>query len=215
MYCTGQHACVFRVKGGRKGMRHDPEVKAEVEAMYKKGIPRQDISESTKIPLSTISCWTRHTVSEPLSFITCVVCGRQKRTLNIQQRYCSESCKNRANYHRRRDRGQTKRPEPEPQKCEQCHKEYIPTHGNVSKYCGEACRESAAKVRQWKGTKGAFDESLNRLLRANKEEFGINRDKYREDIEIVENYDRKNRISLSQVEQDQVQKIYRILSRSS
>ena len=196
-------------------MKYDPDVKAEVQEIYRSGKPRAQISKEKGIPLSTISYWTRHTVSELLSFITCVVCGRQKRTLNIQQRYCSESCKNRANYHRRRDRGQTKCPEPEPQKCEQCHKEYIPTHGNVSKYCGEACRESAAKVRQWKGTKGAFDESLNRLLRANKEEFGINRDKYREDIEIVENYDRKNRISLSQVEQDQVQKIYRILSRSS
>lgn len=190
-------------------MRHDPEVKAEVQEMYRSGKPRAQISKEKEIPLSTVSYWTRHTVSEPLLFITCVVCGKQKRTLNIRQRYCSESCKNRANYHRRRDRGQVKQPEPEPQKCEQCHKEYIPTRGNVSKYCGEACRESASKLRQQKGTKGAFDESLNRLLRAIKEEFGIDRDEYREDIEIVENYDRKNRASLSQVEQDQVQKIYK------
>ena len=138
MYCTGQRACIFRVKGDRKDMRHDPEVKAEVEAMYKKGICRRDISESTKIPLSTIGYWTRHIVSEPLSFITCLVCGKQKRTLNIRQRYCSESCKNRANYHRRRDRGQTKRPEP--QRCNHCHEKYVPTRGNVSKYCGETCR---------------------------------------------------------------------------
>ena len=196
-------------------MRYDPEVKAEVKEMYQKGIPRRDISESKDIPLSTISYWTRYTVSEPLSFITCEECGKQKRTLNIRQVYCSSPCKNRANHRRRRDRGQTKRQKPEPQKCEQCHEEYVPTRGNVSKYCGEACRESASKLRHQKGTKGAFDESLNRLLRANKEEFRIDRNKYREDIEIVENYDRKNRLSLSQVEQDQVQKIYRILSRSS
>ena len=196
-------------------MKYAPAVKSAVQEMYRAGTPRAQISEEKGIPLSTIGYWTRHIVSEPLSFITCVVCGKQKRTLNIRQVYCSEPCKNRANHRRRRDRGQTNRPQPEPQLCEQCHEEYVPTRGNVSKYCGEACRERAAEVRRWKGAKGTFDESLNRLLRAIKEEFKIDRNKYREDIEIVKNYDRKNRALLSQTEHDQVQKIYHILSVSS
>ena len=67
-------------------------------------MPRRRISESQGIPLSTVRSWTQDIVSAEATQIKCVVCGKKKRTLNIKQVYCSISCKNRANYQRRRQR---------------------------------------------------------------------------------------------------------------
>ena len=90
-------------------MKYAPEVKLEIQEMYQEGTPRRRISELKKIPLSTIKSWTRGMVSKPLSFITCTVCGEKTRTLNIQQIYCSLSCKNKANYQQRLERKREKR----------------------------------------------------------------------------------------------------------
>ena len=57
-------------------MKYVPEVKSEVQEIYRAGKPRAQISEEKGIPLSTVSHWTRHIVSEPLSFITCEECGK-------------------------------------------------------------------------------------------------------------------------------------------
>ena len=90
-------------------MRYDSPVKSEVQQMYREGTPRRRISELKGIPLSTIKLWTRGMVSNPLSFITCAICGEKKRTRNIQRIYCSLSCKNKANYQQRLERERAKR----------------------------------------------------------------------------------------------------------
>ena len=90
-------------------MKYAPEVKSEVQEMYRGGTLRRRIAELKKIPLSTIKSWTRGMVSKPLSFITCTVCGEKTRTLNIQRIYCSQSCKNKANYQQRLEREREKR----------------------------------------------------------------------------------------------------------
>ena len=90
-------------------MKYAPAVKSAVQEMYRGGTPRRRISELKKIPLSTIKSWTRGMVSKPLSFITCAVCGEKTRTLNIQRIYCSQSCKNKANYQQRLEREREKR----------------------------------------------------------------------------------------------------------
>ena len=90
-------------------MKYAPEVKSEVQEMYRGGTPSRRISELKKIPLSTIKSWTRGMVSKPLSFITCAVCGEKTGTLNIQRIYCSQSCKNKANYQQRLEREREER----------------------------------------------------------------------------------------------------------
>ena len=90
-------------------MRYDSPVKSEVQQMYREGTPRRRISELKGIPLSTIKLWTRGMVSNPLSFITCAICGEKKRTPNIQRIYCSLSCKNKANYQQRLEQERAKR----------------------------------------------------------------------------------------------------------
>ena len=90
-------------------MKYTPEVKSAVQEMYRGGTPRRRISELKKISLSTIKSWTRGMVSKPLSFITCAVCGEKTGTLNIQRIYCSQSCKNKANYQQRLERDREKR----------------------------------------------------------------------------------------------------------
>ena len=90
-------------------MKYAPEVKSEVQEMYRGGTPSRRISELKKISLSTIKSWTRGMVSKPLSFITCAVCGEKTGTLNIQRIYCSQSCKNKANYQQRLEREREER----------------------------------------------------------------------------------------------------------
>ena len=105
--------------------------KDKVIDSYLEGTPRREISEKMGIPPSTVRSWTKDIVPTALSSITCVVCGKKKRTPNIQQIYCSNKCKNRANYQRRLKRANKALG---PRSCDRCGKEYQPKHGNA-RYC--------------------------------------------------------------------------------
>ena len=105
--------------------------------MYQAWHSCREISESREISLSTIRSWTVDVLRSPGTFF-CALCGKKKRTLNIQQIYCSMKCKNRANYQRHNALG--------PRPCDRCGKKYQPKHGNA-RYCSVICRKRKTQDR--------------------------------------------------------------------
>ena len=81
-------------------MAYSEKDKSKVINLYESGMPRVKIAKEEGISLSTVRNWTKETVSAPLSFLTCPQCKKRRRRLNIQQKYCSKSCKNAAAYRR-------------------------------------------------------------------------------------------------------------------
>ena len=199
-------------------MGYDLSMKEKVVEMYCGGTPLREIYERKGIPLSTIRSWTKDIVSAPLLMFKCAVCRKQKRTLNIQQIYCSESCKNRANYQRRRER-QRETSVPDTHVCQQCGKRYNPTHSNAVKYCSESCRKSAARdqlaVRrdqsQTKSEKEQFNRCIETLLQARQDamDMKLDRDKYRAELDTLEQFLANG--SPTQLERDTIQEIFRSL----
>ena len=124
-------------------MTYKMAVKEEVQAMYQAGRSCREISELKGIPLSTIRSWTVDVLLSPGTLL-CAVCGKKKRTSNIQQIYCSESCKNRANYQRRLKKTSKALG---PRSCDRCGKEYQPKHGNA-RYCSVRCRTLKTQERK-------------------------------------------------------------------
>ena len=198
-------------------MGYDLSMKEKVVEMYCEGTRRREIYERKGIPLSTIRSWTKDIVSAPLLMFKCAVCRKQKRTLNIQQIYCSESCKNRANYQRRRER-QRETSVPDTHVCQQCGKRYNPTHGNAVKYCSESCRKSAARSRRLKqgnqlqaqASKEQFNQCLELLWKARSDamDLNIHRAVYRTELDIVTEYYAAHKSLLTEREYYRVQEVF-------
>ena len=196
-------------------MKYKPEVKSEVIDLYRGGIPRRRISESKGILLSTVRSWTQDIVSAEATQIKCVVCGKKKRTLNIRQVYCSISCKNRANYQRRRQREVAV---PDTRICQHCGNRYQPRHGNAIKYCGTECRNKASVGRlkrsqvqsQVRSEKEHFDRCVECVLQARKEasDMKIDRKQYRSEIDTIAEYFATYKRSFSQQAFDTIQQIF-------
>ena len=65
---------------------------------------------------------------------TCPVCGNEFVTyIKNARKYCSDDCKHKADYKRKR-----KRQYPMPRVCDICGKEFMATHWH-SRYCSEFC----------------------------------------------------------------------------
>lgn len=208
-------------------MRYPAEVREKAIRLYQEGTPRRQIAEQMEIPLATIRSWTKEIVSIPLSFIKCKECGKKKRTLNIQQEYCSTSCKNRANYKRRRDKERPLEQRPH-QICQHCKKQYQPTHRHQTKYCSKKCRTKEAnekrrrklehdriqaeqKRRRIQLEQTHIETLIERLLKAKLErgDLKIDGDKYSTEIDFVTEYWHKNMRSLSEVQEYKIQEIFR------
>ena len=127
-------------------MAYSEKEKSQVIDLYESGMPRGEIAKKEGISLSTVANWTKETVSAPLSFLTCPRCKKRRRRLNIQQKYCSKSCKNAAAYRRSVQRVDgTATP---PQQCDHCGRRYTPKHGNALIYCSKRCRTAASNQRR-------------------------------------------------------------------
>ena len=127
-------------------MAYSEKEKSKVINLYESGMPRVKIAKEEGISLSTVRNWTKETVSAPLSFLTCPQCKKRRRRLNIQQKYCSKSCKNAAAY--RRSVQQADGTAAQPRQCRHCGERYIPKHGNALRYCSKQCRTAASNQRR-------------------------------------------------------------------
>ena len=199
-------------------MKYDEAVRSEVINQYLGGKPRRQIAETKGIPLSTVRSWTKDIVSAEAMQIKCAVCGKQKRTLNIQQVYCSMSCKNRANYLRRRERERLTSAVPDTRICDYCGKRSVPSHGNGVKYCCATCRKRA--VQQRRAVKQAiarrfsekhkFNQSLETVLQARRDAINdgrISRAEYRTELDTIEQYLRQG--NPTPIERESIQLIFR------
>ena len=213
------------------------EVKEQVRDLYRSGIPRREISNRMGIPLSTVRSWTVDEVSVPLSFITCVFCKKRKRTHNIQKRYCSQKCRDKVSYIRRKEKA--------PQQpielriCEHCGKPYKPTHRNALKYCTTKCRQRAKKQRlhhqraqdrqvleeqrlqqeqqrlQEQLSEEHFNSCLELLWEVRKRSMNLKIDgnRYSNEIEIITAYNAEHRYELSETDEYRVQVIFKSIIR--
>ena len=204
-------------------MRYPAEVREQAIQLYQEGTPRRQIADQMEIPSSTIRSWTKEIVSIPLSFIKCKVCRKKKRIPNIQQQYCSTSCKNRASYLRRLEKERLLESRPH-QICQHCEKQYQPAHRHATKYCSKKCRIKASNDKRRRKLEHArqkrrriqleqthIETLIERLLKARGErgDLKIDRDKYSTEIAIVEEYWDKNMRSLSEVQEYKIQEIFR------
>ena len=208
-------------------MRYPAEVREQAIQLYQEGTPRRQIADQMEIPSSTIRSWTKEIVSIPLSFIECKVCRKKKRTPNIQQQYCSTSCKNRASYLRRLEK---ERPleSRRHQICQHCEKQYQPAHRHRTKYCSKKCSTKASNDKRRRKLEHAriqaeqkrrriqleqthIETLIERLLKARGErgDLKIDGDKYRMEIDFITEYWRKNMRSLSEVQEYKIQEIFR------
>lgn len=208
-------------------MRYPAEVREQAIQLYQEGTPRRQIADQMEIPSSTIRSWTKEIVSIPLSFIKCKVCRKKKRTPNIQQKYCSTSCKNRASYLRclEKERPLESRPH---QICQHCEKQYQPAHRHATKYCSKKCSTKASNDKRRRKLEHAriqaeqkrrriqleqthIDTLIQRLLKARGERGDLKIDgaKYRMEIDFITEYRRKNMRSLSEMEEYKIQEIFR------
>ena len=194
-------------------MRYSQAVKSEVRQLYREGNPRSRISESKGITLSTIRLWTKE-ISPRVLFITCEMCGKQKRTLNIQRRYCSDRCRSHAYYRRERQKSS-----PAEYSCAHCGERYSPTHGN-QKFCTVECRQQAAIHRAYyrrrisRQVEETFNAAMGILFRARKSDphLKIDQPTYRSELDIVQKYYDKNKDSLSEREIYNIQFIFQAAS---
>ena len=215
-------------------MRYPAEVREKAIRLYQEGTPRSQIAEQMEIPLATIRSWTKEIVSIPLSFIKCKECGKKKRTLNIQQEYCSPSCKNRASYLRRLEKERLLESRPH-QICQHCEKQYQPAHRHATKYCSKKCSIKASNDKRRRKLEHArfqkeqarrreeeerrrieleqthIDTLIEKLLKAKgeRDDLKIDGHKYREEIDFVTEYRNKNRQSLSEVQEYKIQDIFK------
>lgn len=183
------------------GRGYDVKVREGVKEMYKGGTRRSLIVKITGIPLSTIYSWTKDVFSPSLVLIQCEACDKKIRTLNINQKYCSPSCKKHAYYLRRKQRN----PLLKVLKfvCEHCGQAYQPAHGNAKKYCSEECRKAAANQRRQNHReveadqleRATFESALDRLRQARRDALNMRIDstKHSGDIDIVTEYFNKYR----------------------
>ena len=200
-------------------MTYKMAVKEEVQAMYQAGLSCREISESKGIPLSTIRSWTVDVLLSPGTFF-CALCGKKKRTSNIQQIYCSESCKNRANYQRRLKKTNKALG---PRTCGRCGKEYQPKHGNAL-YCSVKCRNLKTRERLERDREVSeqleavqreeaeqFDSAKNRVesgIKAAINDGRISGVEYRAVLDIIQVYYAKHQSSMNQKLWNRVQKIF-------
>ena len=169
--------------------------------LYLEGKTRREISLIMDKPLRTVQWWTAGEISALAMQLTCAECGKKKRTLNIQKRYCSPRCKNRADYQRR-----LKRTNAVPTlTCAYCGEQYQPAHLNSKRYCTAECRNNASIARrlnrrevtvkqasqsQAHADKAEFDRCLEVLLQARHDDMGlkIDKSKYAAEYAIVKAY---------------------------
>ena len=208
-------------------MRHPAEVREQAIRLYQEGTPRRQIADQMEIPSSTIRSWTKEIVSIPLSFIKCKVCNKKKRAPNIQQQYCSTSCKNRASYLRRLEKERPLESRPH-QICQHCKKQYQPAHRHRTKYCSKKCSTKASndtrrrklehdriqaeqKRRRIQLEQTHIDTLIETLLKARgeRDDLKIDGDEYSTEIAIVEEYRKKNMRSLSEAQEYKIQEIFR------
>lgn len=123
-------------------MTYKMEVKENVQKLYQQGLSCGGISESEGIPLSTVRSWTVD-LSRSKGTIVCAGCNKINRVTNIQRKYCSEKCRQKAKYQRRLKRANKLGLHT----CDCCGKQYQPTHRNT-RYCSSKCRTSAIAFRK-------------------------------------------------------------------
>ena len=206
-------------------MTYKMAVKEEVKAMYQAGYSCLEISESEEIPLSTIRSWTVDVLRSPGTFF-CAECGKKKRPSNIQQIYCSESCKNRANYQRRLKKTNKALG---PRTCGRCGKEYQPLHGNA-RYCSVRCRNLKTQERKDRASEvrkqieavqleeaEQFDSAMNRVesgIKAASNDGRVSGVEYGAELDIIEAYYEKHTNAtdtrkMNQLLRDRIQEIFR------
>ena len=207
-------------------MRYPAEVREQAIQLYQEGTPRRQIADQMEIPSSTIRSWTKEIVSIPLSFIKCKVCRKKKRTPNIQQKYCSTSCKNRASYLRRLEKECPLESRPH-QICQHCEKQYQSAHRHRTKYCSKKCSTKASNDKRRRKLEHAriqaeqerrrieleethIDTLIETLLEARweRDDLRIDGDKYRSEIDFLTQYRKKNTDSISAVQEVRMQKIF-------
>ena len=194
--------------------------------MYLEGKSRREIAEIMGKPLRTIQWWTEGEVSALAMQITCLECGKKKRTLNIQKRYCSTRCKNRADYHRRLKRTNAVRGSlVNPLTCQHCGEPYQPAHLNSKRYCTPECRNNASIARrlnrrevtvkeasqsQAHADKAEFDRCLEVLWQARKDnmDFKIDKSKYGSECATIEAYYNQHQRNISSSVYTRVQTIF-------
>lgn len=204
-------------------MRHGNDVRQQAIELYRSGIVRRAIAVRLGISLSTIKFWTRKVYSRRLSFNKCAGCGKTHRRRNIRRRYCSESCKNGANYCRRRLAGKVGALPPSDRNCIHCGAVYLPSHGNAKKYCSKRCRQQASLSRrhvrheqsrrervQRALRRRVFDQYIETLLEArqNRGDLRIDPVEYRTELDFVSEYYRAHKRSLTEPELYDVQGIF-------
>ena len=165
--------------------------------MYRDGTPRGEISKQEGVPLPTIWYWTKDVVSEPLSFIQCAACGKQKRTLNSQRKYCSEGCKNRANYLRRKKCLSETEPEP-------------PLTSDPYRMQADA----VLQVDPSRISEEQLDRCLEILEQAEPDPNNMSAytERYRKELDTVEQYYAENKGSVSPTEYNRIQDIFKKFS---
>ena len=123
-------------------MRHTSESKEEVRQFYRDGMTRRQISEKTGIPPRTIHAWTAEMGG---GIIRCHVCDKRKHVKRLPAKYCSESCKKRAQYLRKHP------PAPSRQCAEvECKEWFNPRNDKRHIYCSRKCLNRAAQRRRRK-----------------------------------------------------------------
>ena len=191
--------------------------------LYLEGKTRREISLIMDKPLRTVQWWTAGEVSALAMQLTCAECGKQKRTLNIQKRYCSPRCKNRADYQRRLKRKGIAVPT---LSCAYCGEQYQPAHLNSKRYCTPQCRKNASIAKRLNqqaievkaasqskahADRQRFTQCLELLWQARHDDMGlkISGSVYREQLDFIADYNAIHRPSFTAQEEYRVQEIFR------
>ena len=192
--------------------------------LYLEGKSRREIAEIMGKPLRTVQWWTEGVISALAMQLTCAECGKKKPTVNIQKRYCSPRCKNRANYQRR-----LKRTNAVPTlTCTYCGEPYQPAHGNSKRYCTTECRKNASIARrlnqeaievkeaaqsQAHADKADFDRCLKILWTARQQDWNgkIDKSKYGSEYATIEAYYHQHRSNINDSVYHRVQTIFSLM----
>ena len=123
-------------------MSYPAETKERVCQLYREGSSRRQISETMGIPRRTIQAWTAEMGG---GVISCQVCDNRKYVKRLSAKYCSESCKKRAQYQR-------KHPPAPSRRCVEveCKKWFNPRNDKRHIYCSRKCLNRAAQRRRRK-----------------------------------------------------------------
>jgi len=96
-------------------------------------------------------------VEEDWQEMTCPVCGRSfyVNSYRQQRRYCSVTCRNKAQWQRVRERKERLK---KPKRCEVCGKEFMPTRRD-NRYCSRYCTDAASRARNERNREAVIERA--------------------------------------------------------